>query len=112
MQETADQLCEEIKAGIKAIQSLKEIERIVKDQARFDEIFAKNPLSLESISKLQESLTQQIEQVKTVYGKAEWEKRVTVLTGNIQEEFSIEQEEILYALMSQEALYEETPSLF
>ncbi|MGR3973017.1 MAG: DUF4116 domain-containing protein [Candidatus Rhabdochlamydia sp.] len=112
IQETADQLCGEIKAGVKAIQSLKEIERIVKDQDRFDEVFTKNPLSLESVPELKESLTWQIEQVKTLYGKTEWETRVAILIENIQEEFSIGQEGILYALMSQETLYEELPPYF
>ncbi|MGR3973077.1 MAG: tetratricopeptide repeat protein, partial [Candidatus Rhabdochlamydia sp.] len=111
-EEITGELCERIRDITQAIQHLKEIERTVKDKDRFDEVFVKNPLLLDSISSLYISLSQQIDQVKHIYGKAEWERRVKFLKGDIQNKFLSQKEPILYAIMSQEFSWKELPPYF
>ncbi|MGR3973157.1 MAG: hypothetical protein QRY72_01055 [Candidatus Rhabdochlamydia sp.] len=112
MTKISDDLLQQIKSSYEAIQALIEIERIVKYQEKFNEVFIHHPLSLKSIPEFKESLATQFEQMKTVHGKVEWEARVMLVIKSIQEQFSTEKEEILYALMPQEVSWEELPPYF
>ncbi|MGR3973266.1 MAG: DUF4116 domain-containing protein, partial [Candidatus Rhabdochlamydia sp.] len=112
MKEITHELCECIQDITGAIEHLKEIEGVVNNKDQFDAVFLNYPLILDSISSLQTSLDQQIEEVKKIYGKPEWEAKVFLVKEHIQEKFSFQRGRVLYAMMAQEAPLHELPPYF
>ncbi|CAM0117194.1 hypothetical protein RSOCI_02480 [Rhabdochlamydiaceae symbiont of Dictyostelium giganteum] len=118
IEETADSLCQKIKAMSQAIVALKDLETLVKKQDHFDKILSSNPLTLNSIPSLRTSLEKQISQVKKIYGEKEWDARVDFLTAQLIPTFSSvrlkasPEENILYALIAQEVSWEQLPPYF
>ncbi|MGR3974051.1 MAG: DUF4116 domain-containing protein [Candidatus Rhabdochlamydia sp.] len=108
----ADKLCGSIKASGRAIRDLQGIEKSVIAKDHFDEVFAKYPLSLESTESLKSSLSEQISQVKTIYGRPEWEAKITLLINQLEVEFTSQSENVLYGLMSQEVSWKDLPPYF
>ncbi|MGR3974058.1 MAG: DUF4116 domain-containing protein [Candidatus Rhabdochlamydia sp.] len=107
--EMATELSERIKDIMQALKHLKEIEWVVKNKERFDEIITRTPLVLDSVPSLERSLRQQIDQAKNIYGKGDWEARVMLIIRQLEELFASAEVCVLYALMAQESPFKELP---
>ncbi|CAM0117894.1 DUF4116 domain-containing protein [Rhabdochlamydiaceae symbiont of Dictyostelium giganteum] len=116
--DTALELSQKIKAVYQGIIALKDIENVVNKQDNIAKSIASNPLSLDSVSSLRESIERQINQVKISYGEEDWNKRVEFLIEQFGLDFSSIRsnsplgEKILYALISQKVSYERLPPYF
>ncbi|MGR3973108.1 MAG: DUF4116 domain-containing protein, partial [Candidatus Rhabdochlamydia sp.] len=103
-QELEAQLREQIQKATHTIHHLQEIKKMIECTALIYNKLIQYPLSLESLSSLETSFHQQIDQVKMIYGQDDWERKIEVITEELQEQFSTQRGLILPALVFQDSV--------